>query len=363
MKIGFGRAFKSLDVDHLLYADIWNLLASSKPTASKPHGEGTFAVPYQPLGIGDWYWLSQQPVGKETVFIKVADRLIAKWGGAAKGLKSYTSDVTEVPPELLEGEVALATSHVVTAGESADKARGFDPKAQTVYTRKARRVAKVYSTAATKARQLLWGQTSGDDDAVELANTIAGLLISEGGADRDKSGGGVFMATFMLLDLIEKQICYGLNGQYYTWASMLMHAGASDAQPAPDDIPGRSAKSGLTRKMAKHPMAGFGTVNMGKSIAQNNANEARNRVISIATAWLANYLAEHDTESDYKYVFIRSLKRDVTPKTPTRLKSYAHLRDVSRLALQTRAVSTSCLLTGSKTKEIGYLDGSVQIWK
>ncbi|MBC8749158.1 MULTISPECIES: hypothetical protein [Paraburkholderia] len=150
MKIGFGRAFKSLDVDHLLYADIWNLIASIKPTASKPHGEGTFDAPYGPLGIGDWYWLSQQTVGEATVFIKVADRLIAKWGAAAKGLKSYTSDVTEVPADLFAGDVLKATSHVVSASESADKAREFDPKKQTVYTRKARRVEKVYSTAARR---------------------------------------------------------------------------------------------------------------------------------------------------------------------------------------------------------------------
>jgi hypothetical protein len=361
MKIGFGRAFKSLEVEFLLFGDIWNLVMNTKPTANKPGGDGTFAAPYRPLGVGDWFWLSQQPVGDETVFIRVADRLIAKWGSQAGGLKSYTSDVTDVPPELFT-ETKEATGYVVSASEGADRARNFDTKKETVYTRKARRVEKVYSTAATKARQLLWGYASGDDNAIELANTIAGLLISEGGIDRDKSGGGVFMATFMLLDLIEKQICYGHNGQFFTWASMLMHAG-TEAQPAPDEIPGRSKKKGAGRKLAKHPMAGFGTVVMGKTLPQNSANEARNRIISVATAWLANFLAERDRDNNYRYVYISEKRRDITPKTPVTLKPYAHLRDVSRIALQTRAVSTSCLLTGSKGKEIGYLDEAVQIWK
>jgi hypothetical protein len=363
MKIGFGRAFKSLDVEYLLFADIWNLVTTTKPTAHKPDGDGTLEAPYRPLGIGEWFWLSQQAVRDETVFIKVANRTIAKWGGEAGGLKSYTSDVTDVPRELFSGETRQATSHVVSASEAADHKRGYDIKGETVYTRKARRVEKVYSTAATKARQLLWGHASGDDDAIELANTIAGLLISEGGIDRDKSGGGVFMATFMLLDLIEKQVCYGRNGQFFTWASMLMHAGGTEAQPAPDEIPGRSKKKGARRKLAKHPMAGFGTVAMGKTLLQNSANEARNRIISIATAWLANFLAEHDNDNSYKYVYVRSVKRDITPKTGVKLKPYAHLRDVSRIALQTRAVSTSCLLIGSKGREIDYFDEAMQIWK
>ena len=144
---------------------------------------------------------------------------------------------------------------------------------------------------------------------------------------------------------------------------MLMHAGDSGSKPPPDKIYGRSEKSGSKRIVAKHPMAGFGTVSMGKTIGDNTPNEARNRVVSVATAWLANYLAEHDLDGDYQYVFIKSIKRDVTPKTTTRLKTYAHLQDVSRIALQTRAVSTACLLTGSKTRDIKYLDASVQVWK
>jgi hypothetical protein len=361
MKVGFGRAFGSLDRDFLLFADIWEMVSAIKPTACRPSGAGSWADPYCPLGIGGWFWLSQQPVGQKTVFIKVADRLIAKWGADAKYLKSYTSDVTGFPEELF-GEIGKATGKAKLDSEDADLARGYNTKKETVYTRKAKRVEKVYATAATKARELLWGHTSSDPDAIELANTITGLLISEGGVDRDKSGGGVFMTTFMLLDLIEKQIPYGKQGQYYTWASMLMHAGKTDDQPAPDEILGRSKKVG-GRKLAKHPMAGFDTVAMGQRLDQNTANEVRNRIVSIATPWLANYLAEHDTDGDYKYVYIRTVKRDITPKSRTLMKSYPHLREVSQIALQTRAVSTACLLTGSKAREITYLDDTVQVWK
>jgi hypothetical protein len=260
MKVGFGTAFRSQDNDYLLYTDIWRLVSIIKPTGIKPSGGGSLADPYRPLGIGDWFWLSQQEIGEDAIFIKVADRLIAKWGGKAGGLKSYTSDVTEVPEAMFAGDIKDLTKKVREDSESRDAKPGYNPKTETVYTRKAKRVETVYATAATKARELLWGHASGDENAIELANTITGLLISEGGVDRDKSKGGVFMTTFMLLDLIEKHIQYGRQGQFYTWASMLMHAGKDAAQPAPDEIPGRSKKNGLARKIAKHPMAGFDTV-------------------------------------------------------------------------------------------------------
>jgi hypothetical protein len=35
---------------------------------------------------------------------------------------------------------------------------------------------------------------------------------------------------------------------------------------------------------------------------------------------------------------------------------------MSEIVLKTRATSTACLLTGSKTKEIGYLDETGKIW-
>jgi hypothetical protein len=355
MRIGFARKFKSLDPDYLTYQDIWSLVASTLPTKTIPKGSGIYVDPYQPLGISDWFYLSQEEVGDGPTFIRVADRLIVKWGGDAGVLKSYTSDVTDIPIEqyMTQDEYAKATK---AAGEKSDIDRGYDVKKETVYTRKARRVDKVYSTAAVKARELLWGHTSGDPDAIELANTITGLLISEGGADRDKSNGAVFMATFMLLDLIEKQIRYGRNRQTFTWASMLMHAGAGQNQPAPAVIRGRGPDKGHKRDLAKHPMAGVGTVALGKNISQNAANEVRNRVVSIAAAWLANNLAEDDSDKDYKYYLVRSDAREFKPKSKAPLRAYEHLREMSRIALRMRAGSTACLLTGSQNENIGYMD-------
>lgn len=362
MKVGFGRSFKLAPPQYLIYADLWALVNQARPVATMPVGLGTYDRPYMPLGIADWFWLSQQPVGPSTVYVKVANRLIAKWGADAGHLKSYTSDVTDVPKELLHNDVKGATRKVVDDNEKADADRGYDVKKEPVYTRKARRVEKVYASAATMARQLLWGHDSGDDDAVELANTMAGLLISEGGIDRDASKGGVFMTSFMLLDLIERQVPYGQNGQRYTWASMLMHAGRPD-QPAPNEIPGRKPKPGDQRlgRVAKHPMAGLGTVQMGKTISQNTANEARNRIVSIATAWLANYLAEKDDDKSFEYFYVRSVKRDITQKTASVLKPYEHLRQLSLLAMQTRAVSTACLLRGDRGATLKYRD--VAVWK
>jgi hypothetical protein len=137
---------------------------------------------------------------------------------------------------------------------------------------------------------------------------------------------------------------------------MLMHAGKD--KPAPVDIPGRLSKKGdgaAKRLVAKHPMAGFDTVNLAKTMNQNVANTSRDRIVSITTAWLVNNLAEGDHSGDWKYAYVKVAGgATVTPKKNPMGRSYQHLVDVAAIALRTRAATTSCLLNGSQRGAIGY---------
>jgi hypothetical protein len=133
---------------------------------------------------------------------------------------------------------------------------------------------------------------------------------------------------------------------------MLMHG--RSAEPA-TNIPGRS-KPATSRLSGKHPMAAAGTVRMGDQIRNTGMdNKARNRVVSIASAWLANYLAEEDAGGRWTYYVVsQKTSKEWTKGTPKPGKADPTLlSDIGR-ALNSRLTDCNRMLTG--TKRIRYTD-------
>lgn len=374
VKVGFGRRFKTLEMEFVPYDAIWEAVRAKKFVKAQPPGAGTADDPYRPTSVGEWYWLTQVDLPVEPQYMRVGSRLIARWGTAAgKQGQNYASDLTDFK-DLVGAPTPDAISEVKSRMATKDKSAGLPGEGQaTIYTRKAMRLdALEPQVAARAARQLLHGQPLNTDYEGELANSLCGLLICEGHKSRDNSGAAVFMATLLLLDLVEARVRYGRNKvdqQQYTWASMLMH-GNSTAKPVaiapPAKIPGRSVK-GEKRDIAKHPMAGAGTVALGKSITNlGEDNAARNRVVSIGVAWMANFLWERDPSTDYQYSFVRqSVDTWSQPKIQDKSKAaekpapqiaYKHLKKVSEMALEIRRITTDCLVNGKMSDKVTYVD-------
>jgi hypothetical protein len=370
VKVGFGRKFKSLDMEFLPYETVWELVKGTKPVPSEPSGSGIAVDPWRPANIGEWFWLAQVDIGAGPQFVQVGKRLIVRWGTDAGGMKNYSSDITDnlevlqmtdTPTDKgVKKAQVVAGEHIKKVMEESDKRAGLKTTGTTVYTRKAQRVQELDPMVLAGAiRSLLRGRSTSSACDGELANSLCGLLICEGHKSRDNSGCAVFMTTLLLLDLIEAGIKYGHKGQQYTWASLLMHGSESadrDPVKTPEQILGRSVTN-KAREVAKHPMAGLGTVNLGKSITNlKDDNTSRNRVVSVGVAWLANFLWERDPSSDYAYFFVKQDSKTWEKDTAVKQKPYGHLKDVCKSALTIRSITTDCLINGKRSRDVGYVD-------
>jgi hypothetical protein len=358
MKVGIARE-RSGQREILNYADMWRLVSQVQIPKRKPVGDGTRDSPYEPQGLSDWFWLAQQPLASAAMCMRVGNRVIARWGHDAGGLKSYTSDVTDFPD--ITREIAVGKEIRTDAG-LIDAEAGIRVQQRTIYTRKAERVEFLDDhTIARMARELIainHRRSEPYPASAELANTICGLLVAECGVHRAQAASAsLFVTTLMLLDLIERSVTYGRHGQRYTWASMLMHGNSKTGDVTPNNISGRHANGD---DQAKHPMAGAGTVKFAKQMNNLSTNNpSRNRVISVCSSWLANHLAEHAEQSgshDIRHLIIRQNAKTWTgvPNTSLALPTTGGLRQLAEIALQLRARGPQCLLTGHKMTSIVY---------
>jgi hypothetical protein len=229
----------------------------------------------------------------------------------------------------------VAESYMKEDDERVEKSYGV--KKQTAYTRIATRfdglddaVLAAYSRLLIEGRQM--------DVPRPLPNALCSLLLSE--AARCPV---TFLISLMLLDLIETRTTYGKDDhqKQYTWKSMLMH---DNAPLLP--VPGRGAG---TQSLGKHPMAGGGTVTLGSQIATNSEhNMTRDRIVSIASIWLAHFLAKRSPASPVPYFIVKSVSGAWVQNQAPKPDKGAELVKGIRGALQARACSASCLIGGTK---------------
>ena len=279
----------------MIHSDaVVDILKSIKVVAVPPdNGDGSVDSPYVPTALGHWYHLALLDSEEAPMFILVGGRLIARWGTGASKFVDYCTDVTAY--RLAVDEILTKSDYQKEVEVIGQHFREQDELAQIdtdlhAYSRKALRIGEVEDrVAAHWSRNLLQG--IGDcHECPELASSLCSLFIAE--VHRVPE---MFVLSLMLLDLVETATTYGSGGgKTYTWKSMLMHDTTG--------IPGRG--SGM-KGLAKHPMAGLGTVKLGKDLygyGSGGVNEVRDRVISIMSVWLAHYMTKvHGGGGKYKF--------------------------------------------------------------
>jgi hypothetical protein len=265
-----------------------------------PEGTGTLDDPFVPKKLKHWLFLAQRKEDKasSTIYIQVGERLIAKWGKAAGGLKNYTSDITSKPDLDPSGQTFKTDVHAASPyalGQSHEAWHGTNPsppKEVPIYATKGFRsyysaTTNSFSYSSRDLAQAALSIVFDNDEspkgyAPEVYNTVCGLLISESGVTRvldERKTQLLFVSTIMLFDLIHAEIKYGhAREKFFSWANMLAHQGtAVPTDPwASLQIPGRAALGAkhstlsTTTYVAKHPMAGVETVSAARSMNVKN---------------------------------------------------------------------------------------------
>lgn len=362
MKVGvactyqFGKNLMAMTQarSRVFFDTLLEMLKRERPASTAvQQGNGTLDDPYEPQGIGEWYWLAQQDTAFTPTFISVGGRLLARWGAGAEDLQDYVTDITGYEPGT--AEYCLGKDNyrdwVQTMKEQYDI---FDHQSKIdtrmpAYSRKALRVAHLDDAAAAQATRLLLAGVGDCRDCPELASTLVSLFVAE---SYRSAGQAVFPITLMLLDLVQTHTSYGQGGEKtYTWKSMLMHHGENSKLDF--DIPGRSA--GKKQTLGKHPMAGVNTATMGRGLFRyDNDNASRDRVISIMSVWLAHYLAKKYPKvspNNFEYFIISDKSGHPGMQVPSKQKDQKKadetLEKACRDALRLRCTTLDCLIGGT----------------
>lgn len=222
-----------------------------------------------------------------------------------------------------------------------DDHAGIDTELSS-YSRKALRLHEVDDRVAAQwSRNLLQGLDE-CHSCPELAATLCALFISE--VHRVPE---MFVLGLILLDLVETATTYGDDGgKRYTWKSMLMH----DTSKIVGRGPGMKG-------LAKHPMAGTGTVKLGKDLfgyGSGGINVVRDRAISLLSVWLAHYMTKnHGNGGQYRFFIVWAMGHpNWTGSLAGPLKKSAQMLQTNcTQAVQQRATNPACLIGGT---EVSY---------
>ena len=350
MKIGIAcrYKFRKEPARSMVHFDaVVDILRNVKPPAIAPKkGDGAVKTPYVPNVLGHWYYLAMQKSKAAPIFIRVGGRLIARWGSLGGKFRDYCTDMTEF--DLLLKKILLKVSESENHENELrvlnqryielDDMAGINTKLSS-YSRKALRIGEVEDrVAAHWSRNLLQGLDE-CHSCPELASTLCALFISE--VHRVPQ---MFALSLMLLDLVETATTYGDDGgKTYTWKSMLMH----DTSKILGRSPGQKG-------LAKHPMAGSGTVKLGKDLfgyGSGTTNVVRDRVISIMSVWLTHYMTRHHGEGGkYKFFIVWTKSRPTwTGSLAGSLKKPDQfLQKNCTQAVQQRVSNPSCLIGGTE---------------
>ena len=304
--------------------------------ASPGTGNGTRDEPYRDLTMQNWRWLAEQKATADPIFYWVGKRLLVRWGTKMGGLVNYISDMTDFTSTLDQVMKAPEPNKVKKEFADADVKAKIDPDLAP-YHKKALRVGDMTDEdAASRCRSLLVDSNTDCSACPEIASSFCSLFVAE--AHRAPR---TFLISLMLLDLVESHTTYGVDGgKRYTWKSMLAH---STAKGEAINVEGRGQNKGI--KLAKHPMAGIGTVNLSNQMDNWGVDNAvRDRVVSLMSIWVGHYL--QGKHADRRYYLLRTGDKSKIKDQVAKIDISEKKLDMELLEQCKGAVAQRCLTPG-----------------
>ena len=339
MKVGlaskWGPSDQSCGVVHTK-ALLGLLDASDVQKASPGTGNGTRDEPFRDLNMQNWRWLAEQKATADPIFYSVGKRVLVRWGTKMGGLVNYISDMTDFTTTLDDVLKEPDPNKVKKEFAEADVNAKINPDLAP-YHKKSLRVGDMTDEdAASRCRSLLMDSNTDCSACPEIASSFCSLFVAE--AHRAPR---TFLVSLMLLDLVQSQTTYGVDGgKKYTWKSMLAH---STAKGEAINVEGRGQNKGI--KLAKHPMAGIGTVNLSNQMDNWGVDNAvRDRVVSLMSIWVGHYLQK--THADRTYYLLRTGDKSNIKGQVGKIKLSDKKCDLELLEQCKGAVTQRCLTPG-----------------